>query len=710
MSAKFFGYISILLVCCSQLANAGIPKVLLGDWQGVFQCGDSEFNFTLGLREQEDRLSGSLHYKAINGERLGSSVTAQLLGSAESFGNTLSIEVITNDLANRVWMRMVYDEQKRRLFGKFDFHGSQFCSYAIAERIGTNNLLKEFNKVSKSLPKITQSKNLHKCDRDTNKWLSQLAQINTNYSQDAKAVALYLLQDENFKPYFGKTVFSLNDAKVSELGDQLTYGCRNQIPKNPQLRQVSGTLKGYLQGSRTNLWLEVQASDATNRWIEKIKQDMKQGRQASEVDVAWLRNHLAFFQLPALASLKTFDEELSAYRTGQAHKNQSNELDKLMRLEPNWANLLALTQVNPDRSIDLEVRRKMIDSVRTHIAKHWQSAFKNFFADQDDTLETARDKLVPLSRQPDTGSMMHYLPEGAISFINNMILERRLKLAENFAAHESKNYYQAFPEPENYVASIKRWGQIERGLKEKYQELLRDPPFYEFNAQRHAHYKSLLEKGQSALIVEINKINSPTELDAWFNQAFPWDLIDEETRALSVSLRLNRLADISPFYGAKNEEYFNAIFRGDVNKIKQFERQYLESAININLLPGVVSVYLLEYEKRRTRACLRSDAISIDVTTTRSGTETRDGMGILINQTPESTSYSRHPVNKEFTSIVPKIKLAAINPGGGYRGFIGGQIEDLHNSMRRVMDTYPCDSIQIKTLERNFIKLYEQML
>lgn len=608
MKLLFIGCWSTLLALICPLANAGIPKVLLGDWQGVFQCGDSEFNFTLGLREQEERLSGNVHYKAVNGERLGVAVNSQLIGSGEGFGNSLSIETITNDISKRVWIRMLYDEKKDRLFGKIDFHGSEVCSYAIAEKSGINKLKKELSKNSKA--------------------------------------------------------------------------------------------PGYQ-------WIDGQTTDSINRWMARIKQDIKQERQASEVDVAWLRNHLAFFKLPEMASLKILDQELSVYRISQAKKNQTNELDKLMKLEPNWANLLALTQVNPDRNIDPDVRRKMIDSVRTHIAKHWQSAFKKFFADQDDTLETARDKLVPLSRQTDTGSMMHYLPEGAISVINNMILERRLKLAADFAAHESKNYYQAFPEPENYVASIKRWEQIERDLKQTYQDLLRDPPFYEFNAQRHAHYKSLLEKGQSALIVEINKINSPTELDAWFNQAFPWDLIDEEARASRVNLRLNRLAEIAPFYGADKEEYFNAIFRGDINQIKQFERQHLDSTININLLPGVVSVYLLEYEKRRTRVCLRSDAIPIDVTTTRSGTETRDGMGILINQTPEYTTYSRLRVNKEFTSIVPKIKLAAINPGGGHIGFIGGQIEDLHNSMRRVMDTYPCDSIQIKTLERNFIKLYE---
>ena len=206
-------------------------------------------------------------------------------------------------------------------------------------------------------------------------------------------------------------------------------------------------------------------------------------------------------------------------------------------------------------------------------------------------------------------------------------------------------------------------------------------------------------------MAEIAKIDSPSELDEWFNQVFPWDLLDEEARTIRRDLRLDRLAEIAPFYGADNAEYFDAIYYGDLARIAQFERSLLQSDLTVNLLPGVVAVYLLEYEKRRTRSCLQSDAIALDVTTTIPATETRNELGVVINWTIEQRTYERFRVNKEFADILPKIN---VKPGAGHYGYIGGQIETLHNSMRRVMDNYPCDSKQIKTLEKRFIGLYEQ--
>lgn len=710
LMSSFVFLLVILLLLRGHAANAGIPNVLIDDWQGFFQCGDSEFHFSLSLREQEVRMSGSIEYKAVNGQRLKMSARDELIGSAEGFGNSLSISSST---LGHTWVRMFYDEQKDRLFGKIDFRGSEMCSYAIAERKETNKLSKDLSDISRKPPQITQSKNLNKCDRDTKKWLTQISQFQSPLDHDPKGLALYFLQDEQFKPHFGKSVFAINDSKLSELNTQLMYGCREQIQKSLQLNEVKGMLQAYLTGAfgtAMNLWLDGQAATATNHWLSRIKQDMAQARQASEDDVTLLRSHLTMFRLPGQGTLNNFNAELLAYGTSQAHKNKHSELANLMKLEPNWTNLLALTRVNPDRNIDPEVRRKLIDSVRTHIAKHWNTAFKSYIAAQDNSIETARDSLIPLTLQPGTGSMMHYLSADAIETINSMILEKRLKLATEFASQESENYMKAFSEPDNEIASMRRWEQVERELKQKYQSLLNDRPFSTFNIERRAYYKKLLNSAHSALLLEVGKIHSPAALDEWINKLFPWDLIDDDDRAVRSKLRLDRLADIAPFYGADHEAYFNAIFYGDVNLIKQFERQHLDSKIDLNLLPRVVSVYLLEYEKRRTRACLRADAIALDVKTTTPETVTKNGMGVVISRTPESTTYNRYRVNKEFESILLKLNTKVLDPGRDFRGVIGGQIGQLYTSMRRVMDTYPCDSIQIQTLEKNFIKLYEDML
>lgn len=712
MKSLFVGWGAILLMLIAPFGKAAIPKDLLGDWQGVFHCADSEFHFTLGLSEQEGRLSGELNYRAVSGSRLGEAANTQLLGSAESFGNSLSIHVATSDINNRAWIRMAYDEQKQRLFGKFDIHGYQHCSYAIAERAGVNSLQKELAKIPRSQKKITKMKNANKCGRDIKKWLSQLAAVNASDIQSQKPVALYLIQDENFKPYFGKSVFSLSDSKASEIGYQLLFGCRDQISANPKYRSLQEALGNYVLENqaevRVRLWLDSQASGSANRWMARIKKDIQQGRLVSPDDVGWLRNHLPAFQEIAIVSTAALGEELKSFQTSRALLVQTSQLEELMKQEPSWKNLVAISKVNPDRTIAPEVRREIVSSIRVHITKHWRPAVEDYVADQN-TLEEVRDLLVPLSSLQDGWSLGQYLPKEAVDTINSMLHDRRLKLTADFVAREVENYRVAFPEPENHVASLARWGEIEQELKEKYQDLLREPPLQEFNKQRRAYYNDLLKKGQSALIAEIGMINSPEVLDPWLSRHFPWYFIDEDAKSLMVRLRLNRLAEIAPFYGADNREYFEAIYKGDVGRIKQFEREHLNSQINLTLLPGVIAVYLLEYEDRRTRACLRSDAIALDVTTSRPETVTRDGRGVLINQSLESTSRQRHRVNKDFESILPKINPVSSRPGGGFTGFVGGQVEMLHNSMRRVMDTYPCDSIQIKTLEKNFIKLFNQL-
>ena len=700
------GYFFLLIF--SPFSSASSSKILPGDWEGFFQCGDSEFRFTLNLRDHERGLAGELHYKALNGHRLGLDARSQLIGSAEQFGRSLSIESSSNDISKIVWVKMLYDQQKDRLFGKIDFRGSEMCSYAIAERKGANRLSNELSNVSRTPPQLPQGKHPQKCDRNTKNWLGQLTQLPVSNSGDAKAIALHMLQDDNFKRHFGKNAMSLSSAKIAEINTQLTYGCRDFIPKSPQFSQAKSLLQGYLTGafgSAMNLWLDGQASEATNRWMALIQQEMKQGRAASQDDIAWLRNHLKFVRLPALSSLETFDAELEAYRIQQARKNHSTDIDQLIKQEPTWTNLLALSKINPDRSIDPEARRKMVDAVRAHIARHWQPAIQNYIAAQQNTVETARDLFVPMTQQPAIGSMLHYLPAGAVDNINQLFLQQRNKLAADFAAQESENYQKAFLEPQQYVASMKRWQQIERDLIQKYQNLLQEPPFYPFNAQRTAYYQNLLAKGHEELMAEIAKIDSPSELDAWFSQVFPLDLIDEKTRTTRKYLRLDRLAEIAPFYGADNAEYFNAIFHGDLTGIAQFEQHFLQSSQRVNLLQDVIAVYLLEYEKRRTRACLQSDSIPLDVTTTTPATETRNELGVVISWTMEQRTYERFRVNKEFANILPKIN---VKPGAGQYGYIGGQIGALHDSMRRVMDNYPCDSKQIKTLEKRFIGLYEQ--
>jgi len=695
----------------SQVSYAATPKPLLGDWQGVFQCGDSEFNFTLSLHEHQRGLAGEVYYKALHGQRLGLEARSPLVGSAEEFGKSLSVETSTNDLSKHVWVKMVYDQQTDRLFGKVDFRGSEICSYAIAERKGANQLSKELSKVSRSRPELPQVRNPQKCDRNTKNWLAQLEDLPASQGRDPKAIALHLLSDKNFKPFFGKNAGALNPGKVAEISAQLTYGCREFISQIPQFAPVKGMIEAYLTGafgSAMNLWLDGQASEATNRWMAGLQQAMAQGQAASPDDIAWLRNHLTFVRLPALSSLETLGTALQSYQTQQAKNDHSNEIDKLMQQEPTWTTLLALSRVNPDRNIDPVVRRNMVDAVRAHIAQHWQPAIQNYVAAQQNTLEVARDLFVPMTQQSAIGGMLHYLPAGAVDRINQLFLQRRHELAADFATQESENYANAFTEPQHYVASMKRWQQIERELTQKYQGLLREPPFYPFNAQRKAYYQNLLTNGQAELVAEMAKIDSPTELDAWFNQVFPWDLLDEDARATRSRLRLNRLAEIAPFYGADHADYFDAIFHGDLPRIAQFERNFLQANHSGNLLRGVIAVYLLEYEKRQTRACLQSDALVLDAATSRPATETRDGYGVLINQTMESTSYDRYRVNKEFSGIVAKIDVAALKPGGGSRGFVGGQKEALHNSMRRIMDHYPCDSKQMKTLEKNFIRLYDQ--
>ena len=109
MSAYFF------LVMFSQVSNASASTVLPGDWEGIFQCGDSEFRFTLGLREHEQGLSGDVHYQALDGQRLGMEASSQLVGSAEKFGHSFSIETTTNDISKRVWVKMLHDQQQGQL-------------------------------------------------------------------------------------------------------------------------------------------------------------------------------------------------------------------------------------------------------------------------------------------------------------------------------------------------------------------------------------------------------------------------------------------------------------------------------------------------------------------------------------------------------------------------------------------------------------------
>lgn len=734
LGGKFF-----LTIIFSQVAMANASKDLLGSWEGVFRCGVTDIYFSLNLQDENGQMSGQFRTHFDKSSPQTSELHAKLEGRVERIGNSVSLQGALSKsnihrAQSQIAAQFAIDESSGRLFGRIHFPQLQNCSFAVAEKKSSKNLKKSIDKVAKFTPKKGIVSRGEACPKVVKQWLSQIAQLQVS-PRDSLAISMYLFRDENFKPYFGKNLYSLSASHASLLSYQVAYGCRGQAPELNKAMGLQSRLYGVLinegPANRTEFWLNDQAAIAAAKWKARVQARIRNSTGFPQEDISQLKQLLPSFSPLMAMNGEGLDAELQALSTRQLVHQQYEELDALMSRDTEWQTLASVAAFPIDPRVSEAEQKVMQDKISAHLARHWQSAIEKYIA-QHSTVKSALHHLRHLHAHPGFAHMRSYLPPGAEADINTRLSAHLDNLVAGFVRDERGRYDQQLLSDNAGLAALERWILIEDQLRKTYQELLWRPEFSQFSEYRLARFRQALVASRPLLLERIGVVQSTTELRELLKSYLPETLIDPATRAPYLAAGNDRLAAIAPFHAMAYADYFNAIYQADLKRVRELDSEYIaalrsmfrevnqaipflnfeEAVTNMSLLPGVIAVYLFNYQERATKACLRADATQFEVTSTSPDVVTRNGLGVEVSRTYGHSSRSYYRVNKEFTEVFRAIGDSTTDSLGSRltEGVLNnGNITRLYDDTRRLMDSYPCDSAQIKTLEKNFIKLYGQL-
>lgn len=751
------GFASLLMVIASTQATVAIAsKNMFGSWEGILRCGVTDTYFSLNISDEAGQMKSQFHTHIDKSAPQFSDLQASMQGRVEPIGNSVSLRGTLIHTQKRlaqapIVAHMALDESSGRLFGRLDSRLLQNCSFALAERKSAKGLKKAITTVAKFKPKKGNVKNA--CPKEVKQWLSQIGSLQAS-PRDSLGISLYLFRDENFKPYFGKTLYSLSASKASQLGYQVAYGCRDQAPELNKAMGLQSRLYSVLVNegtyNRAEFWLNDQVAQSAQRWQSEVQKKVKGSMGFPAQDVDQLKQLLPHFGPLMMATREGLDAEFQALASRQLAQQKNAELEALMAQEPSWQNLALVAGFPIDHRVSISDRNAMQEKINTHLARHWQSAIDGYIA-QHSSVESVLHHLRPLHAHPGFAHMSAHLPPGAEASINAQLNARLEELLAGFVREELGRYDQRLLSDNAGLAGLERWVLIEDQLRKTYRELLRRPEFHQFNDYRSSRFRQALTAGRSPLMARIGAVQSTTEMRELLETYVPETMIDAATRAPYLAEANKRLAVIAPFHAMPYADYFNAVYQADLKRVRELDEEYLASLRplfqqtnqqtqilisalgafigapeaadflnsrldhaldNMSLLPSVIAVYLFNYEERGTKACLRADAPQFVVTSSRPDVVTRNGLGVEISRTYGYTSRSYYRVNKEFEDVFRRIGTSSPESLGSWLVdgiFNNGNISRLHADTKRLMDSYPCDSAQMKTLEKNFIKLYGQL-
>lgn len=165
-------------------------------------------------------------------------------------------------------------------------------------------------------------------------------------------------------------------------------------------------------------------------------------------------------------------------------------------------------------------------------------------------------------------------------------------------------------------------------------------------------------------------------------------------------------------------DYFNAIYRGDIEMFFSVDDKYLERArarviygdtSRASALKLVLNNYMYEYGNA-SRKCLREDHIVKTLSDSNPDTyEVRTTIGprgrMGVEHVPvRGTSYSSTVrINREFEAVCNMFCQAS-----GFDQRLDSNLRTISSGLKKLMATHACDSPEIKQFERHLLKFFQK--
>ncbi len=207
----------------------------------------------------------------------------------------------------------------------------------------------------------------------------------------------------------------------------------------------------------------------------------------------------------------------------------------------------------------------------------------------------------------------------------------------------------------------------------------------------------------------------------------------ESRNGQSRTARLGKPAEVyGPFDGLRGASFFNAIYKGDFDSVRQYTRYYQERKIrqrkqamgnkphimdgildqgvrSIKLTSNFLAVYLFNYDSAYGD-CLKKDAVTFEVVKQVPDTVTYNMLGWEISRSYGYTSRKQFRVNKEFVSAFRRV--GKMKPTGAMASISDMLLNNGGTDIRReivagtlqIMGKFACDSPEIRQLERNILR------
>jgi len=606
---------------------------LVGNWQGFMYCTNINYNFDLSISVNQAnkinaRFTSKLH-NYFDGKKSGGSVYPKrldinLIGEFSENQSFFILQSTTNQREKKLSLKGILDPTASRFSAEVEMAYYGKCSLAIAGKKDFKKTLKRIDEVSRFVPKLLgRPKGTDQCDGPMNEWLKAtefLTSFSSRNHRDPSVIdrdkftAFEMLQDQHFKPYFGKGFLSISEKEMSNFYHQIVNGCshnlRSSSSKHRVMLKISQLAQNSNQLTRSELAMYPYTKKILSNWKKAAAHKLtlvtaREQQQLSATAAAMLR--------PLWPSQKgnLEDEILSTLQNASGDK-MLDELNRRLNERPmTFQKLAAITQyettkvpvqnirsetIKPTRQITTQSSRQQRQEARqnrraSQIAKRVElnagvssksqqqaeqlisQTINQFSVEAAKTFSASitspaavRENLSALGNGK-YQSFLKFLENGKAQQINEVFAMRKTDLLNQYLLNEESEY-KNLPQHELNLASLQAYNRFELELTNRYDSLLLESKFLKFNLQRKKHRALLLDKNRSSISQIFSSASSLYQLDENHKSV----LLDKDSRLpaaqkVTALYKQNRKR-VAPFLDYPGGKYLDAVYRGDFASIK----------------------------------------------------------------------------------------------------------------------------------------------
>jgi len=741
---------------------------IAGDWDGVFQCDGYTNQFSIRLKSNDQRLLSGPMQRSILGPTFKKhqqpyEKSLQVIGQYDS--RTGMIALATGQgRAQEIQMQGIVSPAGDRMTGTVKWTLGRGCSSVVMGKRFSREVSSIITRAKPTLfrPKVDPRAS---CDDKIVEWISQPLGYD-QYSYQLRGAAGYaslaLFEDSRFEPFFGKPYSKMSKRDLTKLENQIARPCWSALQAiGGDAKTATGVLNvvRQLPGSNVNVALYPYARAIARAWQDHAiasadpanSQQVGQFTNAARLftQVLWPEGNFNFSE--QLANKKstvgtqrmnaaleellsdpspTFEtlERVAAFEqrivVGRASAMESpNRVTRRSREEQAAARhalQAARAEAQAEYVVTGEAAGAARASIRGYINRHAADA-ATAYANQQATVQHARDNLVSVSRRSDS-RLGNYLEVDVARQVDATFSSRRSQLARQFAASEKSMYALLTATMSQDLASLKSLNVLYEMLEKKYGELFRLDAFSELRAVAATDRQRILSSQQQILIAQVRQSDTVSAMQGIVDNT----VLDADRQSGAFEPIRRALAtrreELAPFTGYPGADFLNAVYAGDFRTIdtidteyrNQFKRSlselggagvfdnfYRYAIDQIRLIEPVMAVYLLNYQKNY-KQCLRNDAAAFTVTRTVPTTVTTNLLGVEIARSEGYTINDDFLVNKEFESAFRRV--GKMQPTNFLARLVdqymsNGGINAVTDGTRRMMRDQDCNGEVVERME-----------